>query len=166
MGRKKARTDMEIFLSHVTPGEIDDCWIWQGCKWGKDYGSGWLNGRKQGAHCVSYQLFVGDIPDGLEVMHSCNTPMCVNPKHLSLGTHAQNMAQTTGRRKAMSPARGTRHGLAKLTDEKAEQARRLSQQGLSFKRIGALLGVSGTSIRNVVRGVTWTHVRNEGGHAR
>ena len=156
-GRKK-RSDMDIFISHVTPKGTDDCWLWEGCKWGKDYGSGWINGHKDGAHRVAYQLFVGEIPDGLEVMHSCNTPMCVNPKHLSLGTHAQNMAQTAKRRKSMSPARGTRHGLAKLTDEKAEQARQLSRQGLSFKRIGVMLGVSGTSIRNVVRGVTWTHL--------
>lgn len=161
MAGSKRHSDMDIFFSHVTPGRMDDCWIWQGGKRG-DYGAGRLNGKNQDAHRVSYQLFVGEIQGDLEVMHSCDTPLCVNPAHLSLGTHAQNMAQTKGKRNTPTQPRGIRHGLAKLTDDKARQARDLSRQGLSFKRIGKILGVSGTSIRNVVRGVTWTHISPKG----
>jgi len=85
MGRH-SKPALEIFLSHVHPKGEDECWIWEGGTRGQ-YGAGWLNGRTQGAHCVSYQLFVGSIPDGIEVMHKCDVPLCVNPNHLKLGTH-------------------------------------------------------------------------------
>jgi hypothetical protein len=69
------------------------CWIWQSSKHKNGYG--WLKvfGKVVSAHRYSYQLHKGDIPEGLEIMHSCDVRCCINPDHLRAGTHQENMAQ-------------------------------------------------------------------------
>jgi len=70
---------------------IGECWIWIGAPLGPNYGGFKYNGIRYYAHRFSYELFIGGIPIGLEVMHSCDTPPCVNPKHLKVGTHSDNI---------------------------------------------------------------------------
>ena len=68
------------------------CWVWTRCLDSHGYGRIAFNGRKRGAHQVAYELFVGPIPEGMEVCHRCDNPPCCNPEHLFLGTRADNMA--------------------------------------------------------------------------
>jgi hypothetical protein len=67
------------------------CWEWTAAKDRCGYGRIWHNNTNQTAHTVAYTTFVGSIPDGRHVLHSCDNPSCINPDHLSLGTHADNM---------------------------------------------------------------------------
>ena len=67
--------------------KTDYCWEWIGSK-NKD-GYGTLHDAR--AHQISYEMFYGKLPDGLEIMHTCNNPSCVNPGHLVAGTHQENM---------------------------------------------------------------------------
>ncbi len=70
----------------------DDCWLWTGSKRG-GYGKVWFDNTTQYAHRVVYKILVGPIPNGLEIDHLCNIKACVNPEHLQVVTHKENMAR-------------------------------------------------------------------------
>jgi len=87
---------IDRFEAKVKIGGPDDCWEWQGAnsgaRRGKPYGHIFWNGRLEKAHRVAFAWFHGrEITPGLEVMHTCDNPPCVNPAHLKEGTHRQNM---------------------------------------------------------------------------
>lgn len=79
--------------------EQDGCWPWLGHKDVEGYGRITVNGKRLGAARLSYERFVGPIPKGLHVLHSCDNPGCVNPDHLRIGTHADNMRDIRERRR-------------------------------------------------------------------
>jgi hypothetical protein len=70
---------------------LGHCWFWTGCRNRRGYGSLWVDGKNILAHRFSYLLNRGSIPDTMSVLHKCDHPPCVNPAHLWLGTHQDNM---------------------------------------------------------------------------
>jgi hypothetical protein len=87
----KEKSYTEKFWEKVKLSGLDDCWMWQATKDGNGYGMMKTNGRHERAHRVSHTLLKGTIPNGLFVCHTCDTPGCVNPAHLFLGTNDDNM---------------------------------------------------------------------------
>ena len=70
---------------------IDQCWIWQGAKRGNNYGEiSYGRHNSYQAHRISYLIFNGIIPQGKIIRHTCGNPLCVNPKHLIIGTNLDN----------------------------------------------------------------------------
>jgi len=82
------------FWKSVDKRGPDECWPWTAQLRWDGYGRFVVMRKPQWAHRYSWELHNGrPIPKGAEVMHSCHNPACVNPKHLSLGTHKENMEE-------------------------------------------------------------------------
>ena len=93
MGRYKGDrgTLLERLLNKIEIDKTTDCWIWQGGKNNIGYGMIRDDDKMRTTHRVSYEEHICKIPTGLCVCHTCDNPLCCNPKHLWLGTMKQNM---------------------------------------------------------------------------
>lgn len=100
--------------------KTESCHIFTGGIIPNGYGLFYFNGKAQGAHRVAYQLFIGKIPKGKHICHTCDVRACVNPKHLWLGTHKQNMKDRNLKHRT---AKGIKNGGAKLTLEQVLEIR-------------------------------------------
>lgn len=107
-------TPMEVakFWAKVTVAGPSDCWIWHGRTGNKKYG----RFNHTSAHRTAYELLVGPVPEGLLLLHGCDTPLCVNPKHLRPGTHLDNSKDCVERGRI---AHGEKNGRTKITTEQA-----------------------------------------------
>lgn len=111
MARYVSRSKMEpieAFELRSFPEPNSGCFIWMGPQLTarKGYGNFLCNGVQTRAHRAAWQFYKGEIPDGLHVLHRCDTPICVNPGHLFLGTQQDNMKDK--RRKGRAP-KGEKH---------------------------------------------------------
>lgn len=127
------------------------CWLWTGKTTGGGYGSA---GRDNLAHRLSYRLFKGEIPKGLWILHSCDTPACCNPGHLRAGTPKDNVADCIARDRLNRP-KGSRNGLAKLTEKDIVAIRNST---LSIKALSRKYGIDRTNVHYILNGTTWAHV--------
>ena len=89
------------------------CWLWKKHIVPSGYGAAWDDGKRVRAHRLSYEVFIGPIPDGAIIMHKCDVRHCVNPSHLRVGTQAQNIKDRDQKGRGVFPA-GERHGNSKL----------------------------------------------------
>jgi len=134
----------------------DTCWNWLASP-ERTYGAVFFNGRKQQAHRVSYQLFRGEIPDGLNVCHKCDNPKCVNPEHLFLGTQQDNIddMMRKGRHRSFNIPFGSNSGRSKLTEE---QALEIIGSDLSMSELAKQYGMSRSGIRYIKARIGWKHL--------
>ena len=148
---------------NVSVHPFSGCWEWKGSK-KNGYGHTIIGSRKDGtrktvpAHRLSYETFVGSIPDGMEVCHKCDNPCCVNPDHLFVGPRQDNVndREAKGRNR---PQQRSCNGTAKLTESIVMSARRERyRHGTSYQKLANKYGVAKHTIQNAVKGKTWKHV--------
>ena len=144
----RSRPLAERFWEKVDVRGPSECWEWTAYKdrYGTIGETG--TGKKLKAHRVSYELNKGAIPEGQEVRHTCHNPGCVNPNHLVVGTHGDNMID-------MALAN---RGVGKLSFKQVAAIRELHKRH-SFKRIGITIwlanwfGISQQSVSAICTGV-------------
>jgi hypothetical protein len=148
------------FNEKVNFGDEDSCWNWTASVDKDGYGL-FNSDSERRAHRFAYvREFGGDI-SGLCICHRCDNPSCVNPKHLFIGTMADNMADMERKGRARHPGRkgSASHlkgrGPFKLTAEKAVQ---IASSVLSHRQLAALYGVDRTMIYQIKAGKSWSSV--------
>lgn len=132
---------------YITPS----CWHWVAGKSPKGYGVISAGKRSNGmlrAHRVSYELYVGEIPKGMQVLHKCDNPSCINPDHLFLGTNAENVIDKTkkGRSRLVDVLGGEQNERSKLTDKQVVDIR---NDNRSTRKIAKEYGVGKSLIWSV-----------------
>jgi transposase len=107
------------------------------------------------AHRYAYIKNKGEITVGMKVCHTCNNPGCVNPDHLFLDTHHNNMKRMKENGRL---AKGSAHGTSKLDEAKVKNIRKLYREGFSKSEIAKIYKVTPVTIAKVISGKSWGHV--------
>lgn len=133
LSRKKKREGFDAKYLRRGP---DECWPWLACL-DNGYGVAWYDGKKRGAHVISFERAYGQVPPNMEVCHSCDLRACVNPKHLRADSHAGNLKEASEKGRM----------LQKLTLEDVRRIRSLSGS-LTLRRLGQMFNVHWTAIHH------------------
>lgn len=139
------------------------CWMWKGPTRGNNnYGSFTVGYRvvSAAAHRASWALHFGDLPENIEVCHKCDFPKCVNPEHLFLGTHHENMRDMVkkGRQGPRRPKKGELCNLNRFSVEEVLKIRALYAEGWYQKDIAKLFDTHQTTISGIIRCANWKHL--------
>lgn len=141
----------ERFSEKYRVNEETCCWDWMGTKVGLGYGM--IRGERGAASMVasrfSYEHFKGPIPDGMIVRHRCDNPGCVNPDHLVLGTHQDNMNDMVERGRGRGK---TEAAYMVLSNDQRDMVKGLIEAGFSIMKVAKQFGVSRRTVRNIVDG--------------
>lgn len=151
---KPSSQDVERFFSKVVK-HGDGCWLWMAGKARFGHGCFYFNHRLRVAHRMAWLWFKGEIPNGLCVLHNCpsgDNPSCVNPDHLWLGTHADNVKDCISKRRNNI---GERNGGNKLTEDQMREIRMRRESGETLVAIASKYGISFGHVSAIARRVKW-----------
>lgn len=141
-------TLQQTIAERSIPEPNSGCWLWERSTSKAGYGNLRHEGKVISAHRASYVAHVEPIPTGMHVLHRCDTPCCVNPDHLFIGTHEDNMSDMASKGRAYA-AQGEEHPQAKLSSHDVEviQARRAA--GERLQSIADAFGVCDSHISRI-----------------
>lgn len=147
------RTTKESLMANTVLGK-KGCLEWIGYKNPDGYGVTSVRQKQTRTHRLSWLFHYGKIPRGMCVCHKCDNPACINPSHLFLGTHIENMIDMTskGRRVRFS---GEKNPSAKLTNKQVEEIRELCKLGFFAKFIAPKYSISMATVYHIKNGRNW-----------
>lgn len=160
MAPKRTPVEVRVWSRIRKTENPDECWLWIGARNGENYGQLKIGRyRKVMSHRVVWAQ-ANNIPlalcDDKIIRHTCDTPLCCNPRHLIEGTHADNVADRVKRGRS---ARGIRNGRAKLNPVAVAQIRRRYDTGkFAMSVLARQFGVSEKAIHNAIRRKHWRDV--------
>lgn len=148
MARKNTPSDVFRYINTMG-NDPEPCWPWTGHLGGRD-GRGYMtiDGTRQLAYRIVWEIFKGPIPEGQKVRHRCDNPQCCNPTHLMLGSQGDNEKDKYDRDRA-----GYTHDMIK-------EMRRLNKMGFSYRAIAERINekfdckISYSGVGKVIRGET------------
>lgn len=146
--RARYKEPIERFWSYVQTQGDNNCWLWIGSRdTPQGYGRFRLNNRKVRAHRFAYQITIGEIPKGMDVLHRCDIKFCVNPNHLYLGTDNDNARDSAVRNRLRT----------KVSRDQVDQIRKLATSGVSHRKIASLFSISPSAVDDIVSYHSWKH---------
>ena len=149
---KLQQKDIDRFWAKVTVGKPNECWDWQAGKIGTGYGQFWLKGNMLRAHRVAYVLGKFNQPRKFCVCHKCDNPSCCNPKHLFLGTRADNNNDTHIKKRH-------RYGEScQNTHLTNGDILTIRESNKTVIQLAEKYNVTGQAISLIKRGKSWKHV--------
>lgn len=155
-----ARTLCDRFWDKVN--KTAGCWLWIGGKGGQaGYGQIRLGSVVDGtrrhvySHRLSYEMHYGPIPKGMFVLHKCDSPSCVRPDHLFLGSHSENMADMKNKGRSLM---GEKNVMAKLTLPQVRAIKTRLSLGWTQRKLAKEYGVTFQAINLIAVGKNWAHI--------
>ncbi len=150
------KTDLQRLNEKVKIKTGSECHEFTAARDNKGYGRFFFDGSMMLAHRASWAIHNGPIGDGLNVLHKCDNPSCVNPEHMFLGTPADNMKDRDNKgRQAIGEDKGT----AKLTNEEVIEIKHCLGRGdVSQADLGKMYSVTQGNIAAIKSGKTWSHL--------
>jgi len=161
VGRPALSLTAERLLAKSEPEPMSGCWLWTGAR-ANGYGALRVNMAMMKAHRGAWVVWRGAIPEDRCVLHRCDTPACINPDHLFLGTHDDN-AKDRNRKGRQSPhcpppMPGKQNPNALLTDADVRAIRAAPMRGRrQAEALGNLYGISWSNVYRVRQGYAWIH---------
>jgi len=162
---KPRQTVEERFWTFVDKRSENACWEWTGNKV-HGYGTFRFGVSVQKAHRVSWVIHNGEIPSGNHhgttcVLHTCDNPSCVNPKHLRLGTQQDNVNDMFARGRQAPTTRpyamGELNGCSRLTESDVIRIRKLHPE-TNQHQLAKMFGVAVMTINRAIRRISWSHI--------
>ncbi len=172
---------VESLLGFVTPEPTTGCWLWLGATTTKGYARAMWHGKRVLVHRKLYEVMRSCVIGKLMVCHKCDTPLCVNPSHMFLGTATDNALDASKKGRTARGARngmnrhpesrlvGSRHWSAKfqaegrsskgchLTSDQVNEVRQLLASGASMRFIAAKFSISVSHTYNIRNGTAWSN---------
>ncbi len=149
----------QYLLQHIeVPSNPDHCWIWTGHIKSTGYGIACVRNKRILAHRLVYEIFVGPLPPHLYILHgnTCHSRACVNPAHVRLGTHIENMHD---RRDWGAQPRGEEHYAAQLTETQVLHIlEAFHKHKQPMAKIARQRRLAIMTVHDIIYRLTWTHV--------
>jgi len=137
--------------------KFGECWNYIGYGGKLGYVLTTFDGKWVKAHRLSYMAFKGEIPINLQICHTCDNRICVNPEHLYLGTPKDN-ARDRGLRGRKACTLGSKNGASKLSEEQVIEIKKMLNIGKSLPEIAKLFNARRENIWCIKKGISWSHI--------
>lgn len=150
----KRKTPEERFHKSYQMIPEAGCWLWDASFHSNGYGRIFIDNKSHKAHRYSWKLHNGPIPKGMCVCHKCDVKSCVNPEHLFLGTHQDNVNDCISKnRRAIQKSENSPN--THLTWDDISEIRKLYKEGMFQKDIGKIFNISQIGISNICNYKRW-----------
>lgn len=135
---------------------MSDCIEWGGFRNRGGYGRRYWRGKQWLTHRITWTEAHGPIPEGMDVLHKCDNPACMNIEHLYLGNDKDNARDRDSRNRRRAP-KGAFNGRAEIHEFTAVRIKMLRGH-MKVRDVSALLGINKSQVANIMRGDSWKHV--------
>lgn len=135
--------------------KTDCCWLWTRSRFqGTGYGAFWIDGKIKKAHRVAYELLVGPVPHGMDLLHDCDVRHCVRPDHTRPATHAENQRDMVGRNRH-KPQDGENNHHSRFTWSEIRDIRARFARGATRRELAAIYGTTPDYIKTIAASRVW-----------